>query len=239
MKKLIAITGASSGIGKALAYKFAKEGHPVLLMARRVEILEKFDIKNKVCAKVDVQNFDEIKNAVKLAEKKYGPVDCMINNAGIMPLDLYKDQSLEDKYSTMDINVKGVINGIDAVLNDMISRKEGTIINIGSIGGRYVFPQHSVYNGSKFAVNAITEGVRKEVAGSNVRFTLIAPGIVDTELLSLTKNQDILDGYKNLKKELKGGLSPEAVADTTYYTYSLPQMVNVKEIIFSHTNDGN
>ncbi|WP_381415114.1 SDR family oxidoreductase [Spiroplasma endosymbiont of Anurida maritima] len=239
MKKLVAITGASSGIGKALAYKFAKEGHPVLLMARRVEILEKFDIKDKVCAKVDVQNIDEIKNAIKLAEKKYGPVDCMINNAGIMFLNLFHEQPLQHKYDMLDVNVKGVINGIDAVLNDMLKRKDGTIINISSIGGRWIFRNHAIYNGSKFAVNAITEGVRKEVAGSNVRFSSVEPGMVNTDILSRTDDKEILKDYNDEKWSIGGGLTTDNTADLCYYIYSLPQMVNIKEVVITHTNDGN
>ncbi|QHX35765.1 oxidoreductase [Spiroplasma sp. TIUS-1] len=234
-KKLVAITGASSGIGKALAMLFASKGHPVLLMARRIEILNALPIKEKVTANVDVTNFEQVQTAINNAEAVYGPIDLMINNAGIMPLDNYVDQSLKDKYDTIDVNVKGVINGMDAVLKQMIKNQTGTIVNISSIAGRYTSNAHSIYNGAKSAVNAITEQARKENAHNNIRFILIEPGMVDTNLLNLTSEGEILNSYNKAKKSLNGGLTPEQVADVIAYAYELPQSVNLKEILLTHT----
>ncbi|KEZ20505.1 SDR family oxidoreductase [Mycoplasma capricolum] len=236
MKPLVVITGASSGIGLACAKYFSKKGFPLLILARRKEILDNLNLPNTLTAKVDVRNFEELNQAVKKAEQVYGPVNLLINNAGIMPMDQYVDQSLEDKYNTLDINVKGVINGMDAVLQSMLKQNHGTIVNISSVAGRYTYDDHSIYNGSKFAVNAITEQVRRELSDTNIRFSLIEPAIVDTNLLSTTKNQKILNSYISRKNSLNGGLKPEQLAEVIYYIYSLPQDVVIPELMISHTN---
>ncbi|WP_434324220.1 SDR family oxidoreductase [Mycoplasma capricolum] len=236
MKPLVVITGASSGIGLACAKYFSKKGFPLLILARRKEILDSLNLPNTLTAKVDVRNFEELNQAVKKAEQVYGPVNLLINNAGIMPMDQYVDQSLEDKYNTLDVNVKGVINGMDAVLPSMLKQNHGTIVNISSVAGRYTYDDHSIYNGSKFAVNAITEQVRRELSHTNIRFSLIEPAIVDTNLLSTTKNQKILNSYISRKNSLNGGLKPEQLAEVIYYIYSLPQDVVIPELMISHTN---
>ncbi|QVK02216.1 SDR family oxidoreductase [Mycoplasma mycoides subsp. capri] len=236
MKPLIVITGASSGIGLACAKYFSNKGYPLLILARRKEILDNLNLPNTITAKVDVRDFNQLNDAVKKAESIYGPVDLLINNAGIMPMDQYVDQSLEDKYNTLDVNIKGVINGMDAVLKSMLKQNHGTIVNISSVAGRYTYADHSIYNGSKFAVNAITEQVRRELSDTNIRFSLIEPAIVDTNLLSTTKNQKILDSYIARKNSLNGGLKPEQLAEVIYYIYSLPQDVVIPELMISHTN---
>ncbi|WP_434324414.1 SDR family oxidoreductase [Mycoplasma capricolum] len=236
MKPLVVITGASSGIGLACAKYFSKKGFPLLILARRKEILDNLNLPNTLTAKVDVRNFEELNQAVKKAEQVYGPVNLLINNVGIMPIDQYVDQSLEDKYDTLDVNVKGVINGMDAVLPSMLKQNHGTIVNISSVAGRYTYDDHSIYNGSKFAVNAITEQVRRELSDTNIRFSLIEPAIVDTNLLSTTKNQKILNSYISRKNSLNGGLKPEQLAEVIYYIYSLPQDVVIPELMISHTN---
>ncbi|ADR24562.1 oxidoreductase, short chain dehydrogenase/reductase family protein [Mycoplasma leachii PG50] len=237
MKPLVVITGASSGIGLACAKYFSNQGHPLLIVARRKEILDDLNLKNTITARVDVTNFDELNSAIKQAEKIYGSVDLMINNAGIMILEKYKDQSIEDKYKMIDVNVKGVINGMDAVLPSMLKQNHGTIVNISSVASRYTYTDHSVYCGSKYAVNAITEQLRKELSNTNIRFTLIEPAIVNTNLLDSTKNQQIHNDYQKSIDEINGGLKPEQIAQTIYYIYSLPQDVMIPELMISHTNE--
>ncbi|PTD31184.1 SDR family oxidoreductase [Mycoplasma leachii] len=237
MKPLVVITGASSGIGLACAKYFSNQGHPLLIVARRKEILDDLNLKNTITARVDVTNFDELNSAIKQAEKIYGSVDLMINNAGIMILEKYKDQSIEDKYKMIDVNVKGVINGMDAVLPSMLRQNHGTIVNISSVASRYTYTDHSVYCGSKYAVNAITEQLRKELSNTNIRFTLIEPAIVNTNLLDSTKNQQIHNDYQKSIDEINGGLKPEQIAQTIYYIYSLPQDVMIPELMISHTNE--
>ncbi|AHI52677.1 SDR family oxidoreductase [Spiroplasma culicicola] len=235
MKKLIAITGASSGIGKELAIKFNQLGHPLLLMARRVELLEQLNLDNCICASVDVRNFEQFKEAIKSAEIKYGPVDCLINNAGIMPLDKIYNLSLETQHEMVDINVKGVLNGINIVVNDMKDRKTGTIINISSVAGRYTSENRVVYNGTKFAVHAISESARKELAAFNIRVLTIAPALVDTNLIDSTVNQEVIKNYDQWKKDLDGGLTSQEVAEVITYAYNLPQHISLKEIVLSAT----
>ncbi|ETO09173.1 short chain dehydrogenase, partial [Reticulomyxa filosa] len=178
---LVVITGASSGIGESCAHYFHKEGHPLLLLARRVEKMEKEfgKLKNVLIEKVDITKYSEISAALEKAEKLYGPCDCLINNAGVMLLGRMEDQKLEEWDAMMQVNVYGVLNGIKCVLKGMKERKSGTIINISSMAGVKLFDNHTVYCATKFAVNAISEGVRAEVATSGVKVTTICPGVVE------------------------------------------------------------
>ncbi|QEH61641.1 oxidoreductase [Spiroplasma chinense] len=235
MKKLVVITGASSGIGKELAKIFSSNDHPLLLLARRVELIEELKLENAICKSVDVRNIDDFKQAIEFAESKYGPVDCLINNAGIMPLDKIYNLDLQSQYDMIDINVKGVLNGINAVINKMKDNKSGTIINVGSVAGRWTSDNRAVYNGSKFAVHAISEQTRKEVAPFNVRVLTIAPGLVDTDLISTTVNKEVIEGYDKWKDSLEAGLSASEVAQVMYYTYNLPQHIALKEIVITST----
>ncbi|UWD34665.1 SDR family oxidoreductase [Mycoplasma cottewii] len=236
MKKLVVITGASSGIGLECAKLFSSLGYPLLIMARRKELLDNLNLDNCMTARVDVRNLDEVKNAIKIAEEKFGPVDLLINNAGIMILDKYIDQNIQQKYDMIDINIKGVINGMDAVLPSMIKQNHGTIINISSVAARYTYTDHAVYNGSKFAVNAITEQTRRELAHTNIRFSLIEPGTVATNLLNSTK-KEILDEHMQFINEIDGGLAAVDIARTILYVYQLPQNISIKELMIAHTNE--
>ncbi|WFQ91172.1 oxidoreductase [Mycoplasma feriruminatoris] len=237
MKPLVVITGASSGIGLACAKYFSNKNHPLLILARRKEILDDLNLPNTITARVDVRDFNQLNEAIKQAESIYGPVDLLINNAGIMILDKYQDQKLEDKYNMIDINIKGVINGMDAVLKSMLKQNRGTIVNISSVAARYTYTDHSVYCGSKYAVNAITEQIRKELSNTNIRFTLIEPAIVNTNLLNSTTNKQVKDDYQKSIDEINGGLKPEQIAQTIYYVYSLPQDVMIPELMIAHTNE--
>lgn len=235
MKKLVVITGASSGIGKATAIKLSKEGYPLLLLARRVELLEELNLPNCICKSVNVTDISAIRTAIFEAEEIYGKVDCLINNAGIMLLGEAHNQEPKEWQKMIEINVMGVLNGIHVVLSDMIKRNEGTIINISSIAGRKTFPNHAAYCGTKFAVHAITENIREEVANSNVRIIVIAPGVVETELLGHTSSESIKENYKDWKKSINGGLNAEDVANAISFAYSQPQNVCIREIVISPT----
>lgn len=164
VKPLVAITGASSGIGAATAQKFSEQGHPLLLLARRVERLEALNLPKAICAKVDVTDLEGLKEAIKKSEETYGPVGCLVNNAGVMLLGQVSTQKPAEWQKMLDVNVQGILNGIHAVLKGMIERKDGTIINISSVAGRKTLANHAAYCGTKFAVHAITENIREEVA---------------------------------------------------------------------------
>jgi len=235
MKKLIVVTGASSGIGQAIAKHFSILGHPLLLLARRVDKLTELNLPNTLCLQVDVTDLAAFSTAVTTAEEVYGPVDCLVNNAGIMLLGQVHNQDAKEWQTMFDVNVVGVLNGIQAVLAPMISRNNGTIINISSIAGRKTFGNHAAYCGSKFAVHAISENVREEVADSNVRIITIAPGAVETPLLSHTSRDDIKQGYESWKESMGGAIAADDIASTVSFAYNQPQNVCIREIVVAAT----
>ncbi|MDW1982218.1 SDR family oxidoreductase [Vibrio sp. Vb0304] len=235
MKKLVVITGASSGIGEAIARRFSEEGHPLLLVARRVERLEALNLPNTLCEKVDVTDQASLITAIEKAEAQFGPADVLVNNAGVMLLGQIDTQDAAEWKRMFDVNVLGLLNGMHSVLASMKARNSATIINISSIAGKKTFPDHAAYCGTKFAVHAISENVREEVAASNVRVTTIAPGAVETELLSHTTSQDIKDGYDAWKVDMGGVLAADDVARAVMFAYQQPQNVCIREIALAPT----
>ncbi|CCO47664.1 putative Short-chain dehydrogenase/reductase SDR [Vibrio nigripulchritudo SOn1] len=235
MSKLIVITGASSGIGEATAKKLSAEGYSLLLLARRIEKLEALNLPNTLCRKVDVTDVESFKAAIEEAEAQFGPVDGLINNAGVMLLGNAHEQNPQEWKTMFDVNVMGLLNGIHVVLAKMKARKTGTVINISSIAGRKTFPSHAAYCGTKFAVHAITENIREEVADDSVRMITIAPGAVETELLSHTTSDEIKAGYEDWKEGMGGVIAPEDIANAISYAYNQPQNVCVREIVIAAT----
>ncbi len=236
MKKLVVITGASSGFGKELAKMFSADGYPVLLLARRVEILEALNLPNCICKKVDVTNKDEFEAAVRFAEEKFGKTDLMINNAGLMLLGNLETQDTAEWQRMMDVNVMGVMNGMQIVMNDMKERQCGTIVNLSSIAGVKPFGNHAAYCASKYGVVGLSEVARMEMAPHNVRVMRVCPGAVDTELLSHTTSDEIKAGY-NVWKESVGAdsITVQDVAKTIKFAYEMPQGVNLREIQIADT----
>lgn len=234
-KKLIAITGASSGIGAATAKAFSEAGYPLLLMARRVELMEAMNLPNAICKEVDVLDLEGMKAAISEAEDAHGEVDCMINNAGVMINGKPQSQDPEDWQKMLDVNIRGVLNGIHLVLKDMVERQSGTIINMGSIAGIKTFPDHTVYCGTKFAVHAITENIREEVSGSKVRLINIAPGMVYTELLDHGCEEEARKGWMDYAEQIGGALKPDSIAQSVLFSYQMPQEVCVREIVICPT----
>ena len=234
-KPLIAVTGASSGFGKAIAETFSRQGHPLLLMARRIDRLEALDLPDTLCRKVDVTDHSSFAASIAEAEEIHGPVDCLVNNAGVMLLGQIHNQDPHEWGTMYHVNVLGLLNGMQVVLESMKERKTGTIINISSIAGRKSFPNHAAYCGTKFAVHAISETVREEVAADNVRVVTIAPGAADTELLSHTTSAEIKAGYEEWKKQMGGVMTAQNIADAVSYAYSQPQSVCIREIVLAAT----
>lgn len=235
MKKLVVITGASSGIGRKLAERFSGEGHPVLMIARRRDVMEAMNLPECMCRSVDVTDQKGMEEAIREAEEKYGKTDLLINCAGLMLLGHPESQDFEEWERMIDVNIKGILTGTKAVLPDMLERNGGTVVNISSIAGRKTFDNHSVYCGTKYAVHAITESMRKETAGSNVRFIVIAPGVVETPLLSHTSDEDIKADYNQWKQSIGGGLDPSKIADCISFAYNMPQDICVREILIAKT----
>ncbi len=230
--KVIAITGASSGIGEATAKLLAQNGAKVVLGARRTDKLEK--LVKEIHASggtaefkaVDVTDREDVKAFVEFTKDKFGRVDVIFNNAGVMPLSPMNALKVEEWDNMINVNIRGVLNGIAAVLPIMEAQGSGQIINTASIGAHVVVPTGAVYCATKYAVWAISEGLRQE--SQTIRVTIISPGVVDTELGS-----DITDeSSKDLLKELrKTALPSEAIARAVLYAVSQPDDVDVNEVI--------
>lgn len=199
MKKLVVITGASSGIGYQMAKLFIENGYPTLLIARRIELLDEFSGSNVLIKKVDVTDKSAFEQAINEAVDTFGPVDLLINNAGCMLLGDITVQDPSEWQQMLDVNVTGVLNGMQIVLGSMRNLKTGTIINISSIAGVKPFGNHAAYCGTKYAVHGITQTVQQEVSSDNVRVMIIAPGACETELLGHTTDTDIKAGYEQWK----------------------------------------
>ena len=175
-KPLVMVTGAGSGIGAATARAFAAAGHPVLLIARRRDRLEALGLSNTVCRAVDVRDRPAVAAAVAEAEALHGPIDCLLNNAGIAPLARIEDQDPEEWRDLLDINCLGVMNCMHVVMPGMKGRRHGTIINVSSIAGRKSYPYHDAYGASKAYVHALTEAARRSMSAYDVRVIVVTPG---------------------------------------------------------------
>ncbi|MFD2644759.1 SDR family oxidoreductase [Pseudomonas japonica] len=237
LKPLIIITGASSGIGEACARLFAAAGHPLLLLARRLERMQALNLPNSLCRAVDIRDRQSFAAAVREAEAAFGPADALINNAGVMLLGHMHEQDPEQWERMLDINVKGLLNGIHLLVGGMIERRHGTLINVSSVAGRKTFPNHVAYVGTKFAVHGISENLREELSPHNVRVVTIAPGAVETELLGHTTDEGIKQGYQQWKQQDMGGqvLAADDVASAIAYAYQQPQHVCIREIVLAAT----
>lgn len=234
-KPLIIVTGASSGIGEATARLLSGRGHPLLLLARRLERLEALALPDTLCRAVDVTDRAALRAAVDEAERAYGPADAIVNNAGIMLLGDMAHQDPDEWERMLDVNVKGLLNGIYAVLDGMIARRHGTIINVSSVAGRKTFPGHVAYCGTKFAVHAMSENLREEASAHDVRVITIAPGAVETELLSHTTDAAIKRDYETWKQGMGGVLAAEDVAEAIRFAYEQPQRLCIREIVLAAT----
>lgn len=237
-KPLVVITGASSGFGAEIAKLFNAAGNPLLLLGRRVEKIKalSLDFTNIMVEKADVTNYDEFQVAINKAVEKFGPVDLLVNNAGGMLLGNVRYQDPKEWQTMLDTNVMGVLNGTQIVLNSMIERHSGTIINMSSLAGKKTFVNHAAYVASKFGVHGLSETIREEVSGQNVRISLVAPGAAETELLTHVTDQSALTDYQSWKESMGGiTLDPKHVAETVKFIYDMPQEVNIREIDIAAT----
>ncbi len=234
-KPLIAITGASSGIGEAAARAFSAAGHPLLLIARRLDRLRSLGLPNAVLRQADVRDRAALADAVTDAEEEHGPVDMMFANAGIARLGDIGRQPPEEWDEMIDINTKGVMNSVHAVLSGMIARRHGTLVMMSSIAGRKVYPDHTVYCGTKYFVHAVSESLREYLAPHDVRVIVLSPGIIETEVLDHVKDENTLAAYKANKAAIGGGISADIVAGLVLNAYQLPQLAVVQEICITPT----
>lgn len=236
-EKVIVITGASSGIGEAAAVKAAELGAKVVISARREErlreIAESLPNANISYFVADVVDKEQIQELINYTIKKYGRVDVLFNNAGIMPQAPLRDAHFDEWRQTLDININGVLNGIAAALPAMKEQGAGHIVVTSSGAGIHPFAGGAVYSGTKSAVRSIMDALQQEEGENNIRTTTISPGTVDTELHNTINDPARRDWTLNLQKEI--GLTAEDVADAFIYAISTSERVNVNEIFITPT----
>ena len=234
--KVIAITGASSGIGEASAKLLAQNGAKVVLGARRTQKLAKIveAIRDRggtaEYKALDVTNREDVKAFIHNTKDKFGRVDVIFNNAGVMPLSPMNALKVEEWDNMINVNIRGVINGIAAGLPIMEAQGVGQFINTASIGAHVVVPTGAVYCATKYAVWAISEGLRQE--SQNIRVTTISPGVVTTELghdITEESAKEALQEFRQIS------LTPDAIASGVLYAVSQPDDVDVNEIIVRPT----
>jgi hypothetical protein len=238
--KVVIITGASSGIGAATAKKLAKEGAKVVLTARRKERLKELKEeleKNGGEALVvtgDVTNKSDYENLVAETLAKFGRIDVLINNAGLMPLSYIKKLKTDEWEKMVDVNIKGVLNGVAAVLPAMIANKSGHIINISSSAAHNYFPGGAVYCATKAAVKMFSEGLRQELAPKyGINVTSIEPGAVSTELMDTITDEDIKSELEEMQKMTF--LEAEDIAEAIYYALAQPDRANINDVFIMPT----
>lgn len=237
--RIVVITGASSGLGEATARLLSAQGATVVLGARRVERLKSLAEEleanggKALAVATDVTDQQQVKKLVDAAVQKFGRIDVMINNAGLMqqsPLNRYK---VDEWDNMIDINIKGVLYGIAAALPHMEQQKSGHIINVSSVAGHKVTPAGTVYCATKHAVRAISEGLRQEVKPYNIRTTIISPGAVATELPSHITDVESAAGIQQFYEGY--AIPADSFARAVVFAVTQPEDVDINEILFRPT----
>src|SRR5882724_1032528 len=239
--KVVAITGASSGIGEATALLLAGRGAKLILGARRSDRLEALANRivatgsEAVYARTDVKRRDDLSGLVKLACERYGKLDVLVNNAGVGPISPLDDLRVEEWEEMIDINIKGVLYGIAAALPVFRKQGFGHFVNTASTAGHKTVPNQSVYSGTKFAVRAISEGLRQE-AGDKLRVTIISPGFVRTNFADGVTNPEVKAQLAAARD--KFGMPPAAIARAIAFAIEQPADIDLNEIVVRPTAQG-
>jgi NADP-dependent 3-hydroxy acid dehydrogenase YdfG len=239
--KVVVITGASSGIGEATARLLARSGAHVVLGARRTDKLERLvgainsEGGSARYRPLDVTRREDVEAFVEFARGTFGRVDVIINNAGVMPLSNLEELKVDEWNRMIDVNIRGVLHGIAAGLPLMKKQGRGQFINLSSIGGHRVSPTAAVYCATKFAVNAISEGLRLE-AGSDIRVTVISPGVTESELADSISDPAARERMKDYRRI---AIPADAVARAILYAIEQPDDVDVSEVIVRPTANKN
>jgi len=240
--KIVFITGASSGIGKACAFEFAKNEAKLILCARRKERLEKLssELKNKfktdiLFIELDVRNKNAVENKINNLSEVWKKIDILVNNAGLSRgLDKLFEGKIQDWEEMIDTNIKGLLYVTKTIILGMVERNQGDIINIGSIAGHEVYQKGNVYCATKHAVDAVTKGLRLDLLGTQLRVCTIDPGLVETEFSEVRFRGDTERAkiaYEGCKP-----LSPADIADCVVYAASRPKHVQIAEMIIFPTD---
>ncbi|MBC8122644.1 MAG: SDR family oxidoreductase [Gemmatimonadaceae bacterium] len=235
-QKVVLITGASSGIGEATARLLARSGLHVVLGARRTDRLEK--LVSEIHAEggsakyraLDVTSLEDMQSFVRFAKEAFGRINVIVNNAGVMPLSKLEALKIDEWNRMIDVNIRGVLHGIAAGLPLMQQQGRGQFINISSIGGHAVSPTAAVYCATKFAVGAISEGLRQEV--TNIRVTVISPGTTESELADSISDSEARQGMQDFRKIT---IPADAIARAILFAIEQPDDVDVSEIIVRPT----
>lgn len=243
-KKIVMVTGATSGIGEACAKKFAQGGYNVIITGRRKEKLDalKKELEGMgaevLAMQFDVREREAAKKAVEFLKDKWAKIDVLINNAGLaLGLDKEYEGDFDDWDTMIDTNIKGLLNMTRFVVPAMVERNEGHIINIGSVAGDAAYANGNVYCATKAAVKTITDGLRIDVAESNVRVTNLKPGLVQTNFSNIRFHGDDARAdnvYKGVKP-----LTGDDIADVAFYAASAPAHVQIAEVLVLATHQAN
>ncbi|MFB7653210.1 MULTISPECIES: SDR family oxidoreductase [unclassified Streptomyces] len=231
--KVVLVTGASSGIGEATAHRLAADGHRVFLGARRTDRLEK--LAGRITAeggtaafrRLDVTDAADVRAFVSAATERWGRVDVLVNNAGVMPLSPLAALKVDEWDRMIDVNVRGVLHGVAAVLPVMRRQGGGHVVNIASVGAYEVVPTAAVYCATKFAVRALSEGLRQESDGS-IRVSVVSPGVTESELADSISDPRAREDMKTYRSV---ALPASAIADAIAFAVSRPAGVDVNEIV--------
>jgi 3-hydroxy acid dehydrogenase/malonic semialdehyde reductase len=241
MNKTIMITGATTGFGKATAVKFAKNGYNIIITGRRIEKLDDLEKELRASGKIKVLslNFDvrkksEVEYTIGNLSEEWKSIDILVNNAGLaVGLDHIQDGNTDDWDRMIDTNVKGLLYVTRAVAPLMVARNKGHIFNIGSIAGKETYENGNVYCASKFAVDALSKSMRIDMLKNNIKVTLIAPGMAETEF-SLVRFKGDTQKAKNVYTGINA-LTADDIADTIYYCATLPAHVCINELVITPT----
>lgn len=234
--RVVLITGASSGIGEAAARLLAAQGHRVYVGARRTDRLEALvqEIRAKggtaAFRALDVTSAEDMRAFVRGAEETFGHVDVIVNNAGVMPLSPLSSLKVDEWDRMIDVNIRGVLHGIAAVLPGMERQGHGQVINVSSIGGLSVSPTAAVYCATKFAVRAISDGLRQET--DKIRVTVVCPGVVESELADTITDDTARVAMQAFRRV---ALHPDAIARAIAYAIEQPDDVDVSEVVVRPT----
>lgn len=234
--KVVVITGASSGLGEAVARHLAQQGAKLVLGARRLDRLrtlaQALSLGEDAAVQTDVTRHEQVQRLVDRAVQTHGRIDVIINNAGLMPQSPLERGKIDDWDRMIDVNIKGVLYGIAAALPHMKARRSGHIINVSSVAGHKVRAGGAVYAATKHAVRVISEGLRQEVKPYNIRTTILSPGMVATELPDSITEPDIAQA---MRKAYEGAIPADAFARAVAFAMSQPDEVDINEILFRPT----
>ena len=235
--KVVVITGGSSGLGAETARHLVRAGAKVVLGARRLDRLQalakELGLGAESIVQTDVANHEQVQALLAHAADTHGRIDVLLNNAGVMPLSPLEMLRVDEWNQTIDVNIKGVLYGIAAALPYMKAQKSGQIINVSSVAGHFVSAGGVVYSASKFAVRAISEGLRKELKPYNIRSTILSPGAIDTELPASTKAEGMVQAMQTFYE--RNAIPASSFARCVLFAISQPEDVDINEILFRPT----